>query len=48
MLHDKRQNGKIIGKICKKNDTNCTINDIDSFPKVNDDKNWIKKKKENL
>ena len=33
MLHDKRQYGKILGKICKKTEINCRINDINSFPK---------------
>jgi len=41
MLHDKRQNGKIIGKICKQNEANCTIDDINSFPN-NDDTYYLK------
>ena len=41
MLHDKRQNGKIIGKICKKDEINCKINDINSFPN-NDDTYYLK------
>ena len=39
MLHDKRQNGKIVGKICKKNETECKIDDINSFPKLNEIEN---------
>ena len=40
MLHDKRQNGKIIGKICKKNDID--YNDINSFPVDDDEKDYLK------
>ena len=39
MLHDKRQNGKIIGKICIKNEKNCKIDDINSFPKYDEIEN---------
>ena len=37
MLHDKRQNGKLIGRICGNN--SCTINDKDSF--IGNDKSKI-------
>ena len=36
MLHDKRQNGKIIGKICKKDEIDCKIDDINTFPKFDE------------
>ena len=37
MLHDKRQNGKLIGRICNNKYNSCTINDIYSFIKDDND-----------